>query len=361
MKNNTLIICLSPNRGGMEISSLKLASKLESYVNIFFLTRKSSFIDSNLDKYLNNSLNNKFSISFSSNLSIKLIFLIRKIVKSKNIKNVIFFGASEIKSLYFAFLGLNINFIVRHATTKLTSKRDFIHKLLYSNVNYHVAISEHLKENVKKIVPLNNHCEVKVIYPSIKIENYDFNNILSSRKRNEKIRIIHTGRIIKGKGQLDAILACEILYKNNIEFDFFILGSFENGFEIEFKKVYEKLKYKDSIHLIGFEKDIFKYLMNSDIFLFPSYGEGFCNSYAEALSCGLYCISYENTTFIEFKKLGFINALSKNKDIELLKDELYKAVFFISSNDTYRQKNLDLAKHLFSVDSEVNGYLKLLK
>ncbi|MEA3373149.1 MAG: lipopolysaccharide biosynthesis protein, partial [Campylobacterota bacterium] len=93
------------------------------------------------------------TISFNSNLSLSIIFGARKIIKKYDIKNVIFFGASELKSLYFSFLGLDINLIIRHGTTKSTPKKDWFHRLIYSKVNYHIAICEHLANNVKEIIP----------------------------------------------------------------------------------------------------------------------------------------------------------------------------------------------------------------
>lgn len=52
------------------------------------------------------------------------------------------------------------------------------------------------------------------------------------------------------------------------------------------------------------------------MFLFPSYGEGFGNAFIEAISFGCKAISYDNTTFKEFKELGFDFNIVENKNIE---------------------------------------------
>jgi len=67
----------------------------------------------------------------------------------------------------------------------------------------------------------------------------------------------------------------------------------------------KSVSYKEHIKLVGFTNDVQSYLNRSDIFLFPSYGEGLGNAFIEALSNNLVCISYNNTSFSELQNLGF--------------------------------------------------------
>ena len=52
IKKNTAIICLSPNHGGMEIDSIKLAKKLSIYSKIFLIAKSGSFIESQQSEFL---------------------------------------------------------------------------------------------------------------------------------------------------------------------------------------------------------------------------------------------------------------------------------------------------------------------
>jgi hypothetical protein len=133
MKQKTAIICLSRVNGGMELASVKLARLLSQDLEVEFIARDNSYIVNRKEHFENCNVKVHI-VEFSSNFSFKLIFKIRKILKENNIKNVIFLGASEMKSIYFATLGLDINFIIRQGSKKTTSKKDFFHKLLYSNV-----------------------------------------------------------------------------------------------------------------------------------------------------------------------------------------------------------------------------------
>lgn len=353
-KKNVSIICLSPNFGGMEIDAIKLANKLSSYSKIILVAKENGFI---AQKFDNNCLNNQNisleTVKFKSSLSFNIIKIARDIVIRNNIKNVIFFGASELKSLYFSFLGLDINLIVRHGTTKSTPKKDWFHKLIYSKVNYHVSISKHIQKNLDYIIPFGKNSKSILIYPSVKNIN------INKKEKNDKLTLLHTGRIANGKGQIDAIKACSILVENNIDFIFYVVGGFEKDYEKEFLDFYNNLNYKDKIILAGFSNEIEKYLEKSHIFIFPSYGEGFGNSFIEAISSGLDCISYSNTSFLEFREIGLDFGIVKDKNIEILKETLLK----ISKKEVVFdiEKNKKIINDYFSEDKEIREYLRILK
>lgn len=357
IKRNTAIICLSPNSGGMEIDSIKLAKKLSEFMNITIIAQKDCFIESQKEDYVDFNNIKLETISFSSNLSLSIIFKTREIIKKYNIKNVIFFGASELKSLYFSFLGLDINLIVRHGTTKSSPKKDFIHKIIYSKVNYHVSISNHLLNNVRYIIPFGKNTQEKLIYPSFYFKEKKEVDIT----KNNKLSLIHVGRIAEGKGHIDAIKACEILIQNKIDFEFNILGGFEDKYKNEFLDFYNNCKYKDKINLIGFTKDVQSYLFKADIFLFPSYGEGFGNSFIEAISNNLLCLVYKNTTFIEFHNLGFIFNSVENKNIKELSNNLLFLSLNITNEKMKCENNFKLSKKIFSEENEKTNYFLILE
>lgn len=347
------IICLSPNFGGMELDAIRLAKKLIPFKKVVLIVKEEGFIHKNFNKYF--SLDDNIdleTIKFKSSLSFNIIKKTRDIVKRFNIDNIIFFGASELKSLYFSFLGLEINLIVRHGTTKSKPKKDWFHRLIYSKVNYHVSISQHLQKNVEYIIPFGKNSKSILIYPSIKLVDY-------VKKETDSIILVHTGRITKGKGQMDAIKACEILYKNNLDFVFYIVGGYEKSFKKEFLDFLSTLEYKDKIILVGFSDNVQEYLIKSDIFLFPSYGEGFGNSFVEALSFKLKCISYENTSFFEFKELGFDFEMVENRNIDSLKQSIFRIVNNKINFDL--GKNTELVKNIFSEEQEIKKYLEILK
>lgn len=355
MKQNTAVICLSSINGGMELASIKIAKLLNTKVKTFLVCKKDSYILSQ-KKTVSNEFNIDFyEVEFSSNFSFKLIKQIRSFLIKENIKNIIFLGASEMKSLYFATLGLDINFIVRQGTTKSTPKKDIFHKLFYSNVNYFIGNSEYIKKNILKILPIPKKAEVKTIYASLALEKSSI-----CKESSNKIKILHTGRITRGKGQLDAIKACEILYKNNIDFELNFLGTIYDEKYFEEIEIYLKdSKIKENINFKGF-CDVKPFLENSNIFLFPTLGEGMSNSVIEALSHGLITIVYNNTSLPELENLGFNIHLVENKNINILKETLLNSIKDIKNENRLFLKNNEKALEVFSSIKEQENYLKLL-
>lgn len=356
MKQKTAVICLSSINGGMELASIKIAKLLSTEVKTFLICKKGSFIASQKHPVINAAKIDFCEVEFSTNFSLKLIRSIRKLLLDNQIKNIIFLGASEMKSLYFATLGLNINFIVRQGTTKSTLKKDIFHKLFYSNVNYFIGNSEYIKKNILKILPIPKKAQVKKIYASVNLEKE-----IIYKKTSKKIKILHTGRITKGKGQLDAIKACEILFQNNINFELNFLGSIHD------KEYYHKIqlylndsKIKNKVKFLGFS-EVKPLLKSSDIFLFPTYGEGMSNAIIEALSYGLITIVYKNTSTPEFKELGFNIYLVENMNLHSLEKTLLKSIQNIENEKKIFLENHQKAIDIFSKERERINYLKLLK
>lgn len=338
----------------MEIDSINLAKKLSLYSNILLIAREGYFIESRRSDYENYNDIQLKSINFKSSLSLNIIFQVREAVKRYGIRNVVFFGASELKSLYFAFLGLDINLVIRHGTTKSSPKKDWFHRFIYSNVNYHVSICKHLQKNVDYIIPFGKETKAKLIYSS-----FDFKEVV--QKEHNKLSILHVGRIADAKGQTDAIKACEILVQNKIDFVFNIVGGFDESYEKEFLEFYNSCTYKERINLVGFTTDVRSYIEKADIFLFPSYGEGLSNAFLEALSNNLVCISYDNTSFPELQDLGLYFKMSENRNIQNLQTTLLHSVKNIKQEKEKSNNNFDIVKNIFSLEKEMNSYLEILQ
>ncbi|MGJ0353632.1 glycosyltransferase [Aliarcobacter cryaerophilus] len=355
MKQKTAIICLSRVNGGMELASVKLARLLSQDLEVEFIARDNSYIVNRKEHFENYNVKVHI-VEFLSNFSFKLIFKIRKILKENNIKNVIFLGASEMKSIYFATLGLDINFIIRQGSKKTTSKKDFFHKLLYSNVNYFVGNCEYMKNNIIDILPIPKKADVRRIYSSVKLEkNVDF------KEYNKIIDLISVGRINPGKGQLEAIKACEILFENNIDFNIKFLGDIQDkDYYKQIENYMHNLPYKNKIEFVGYTSNIKDYLQKSDIFIFPSLGEGMSNAIIESFGFGLIPIIYDDTSSPEFKSLGFHIHLTKENIIENLKKILLEVALDIENEKIEAMRNHTKALEVFALEREKKEYMELL-
>lgn len=355
-KQNTAVICLSHHIGGMELAATKLAKVLSTYIDVTYIIKENTFIHKECRENPDYETLNYKTINFSTTMmSPSIIFGVRKIVKDKNIKNVIFVGASEMKSLYFAFLGLDINLIVRHGTLKSTSKKDWFHTLVYSDVSTHVAISKYMSGNVKEIVPFGKNTKLKVIVPSLA-------NKLSTKKRENsyKLRVLHAGRVTNGKGIDNAILACETLHVNNIEFIFNNYGPADKKYETQLKELLDSVDYKEKVHINGFTDSIYDEYMKHDIFLFPTPDEGYGNVMMESISHGIIVLAFDNTAISNFGEMGFHIHLVEDGSLQALKDRLLYIANNIEKEKELAEQNVKKAKEVFSTKREAMEYIELL-
>lgn len=358
MKKNTAIICLSPHYGGMELDAIRYAQLLSDNLNVFLIAKKGSSIEEGYTARSTNSTIKFISIPFRSNFSLSIIFGVRKIIKEHKIQNVIFFGASELKSLYFSFLNLDINLIIRHGTTKSHPKKDWLHRLVYSQVNWHIPICKHIANNIQYIIPFGKSTRIKVIYPSLPERFFEHNK--SPRKSNEVLTLLIVSRITEGKGHIDAIRACATLDRNGISFNLVCVGDIDPNFSEKLNNTLNKVSYRSNITFPGFSDNVVEYYNRADIFIFPSRGEGLSNSFIEALGSGLQCISYNNTSFPELKEAGFKFQMAEDGNLEDLVEKLNQSVMNLKINDTDISNNITLAKELFCKKRERTEILALL-
>ena len=134
--------------------------------------------------------------------------------------------------------------------------------------------------------------------------NHDvFQQIKSKHDINNKIKILFIGEINQRKGIKQILEAAKILSDQNFEFNLIGMGMSSHP---ELYKPYKE--YVNFLGLVSFET-LLDQLKSSDVFIFPSLGEGFGLVLLEALSNGLPVICSRNCAgpdLIEDGKNGFL-------------------------------------------------------
>ena len=103
-------------------------------------------------------------------------------------------------------------------------------------------------------------------------------------------RIIAAGRFVHQKG-FDLLLdAWHMINKDISDWHLYIFGN-EN--REPYQKIVDKYQMNDNTHLMGATKDIAEEFSKSSIFVLSSRFEGFGLVLAEAMSCGLPCVSFD--------------------------------------------------------------------
>lgn len=106
------------------------------------------------------------------------------------------------------------------------------------------------------------------------------------------IKLLYTGRIDRAKGLFEIIYALKELVTNNIEIEFHLVGWESKGCEVtnQLKKIISSLFLEERVFFHGRKKvgeELNEFYRNADIYIIPSYHEGFPRTIWEAMANSL--------------------------------------------------------------------------
>ena len=212
-----------------------------------------------------------------------------------------------------------------------------------------ISVSENTRKDLMRLYNAPEN-KIEVIY-----EGYNFNfqfpisnfqSISNDKILNSKNKyLLFIGRLEKRKNTLGIIKAFEILKeKYQIPHKLILAGKGGYG-EEEIKDKIEKSKYKEDIILPGFiaEEEKWELLKNADVFLFPTFYEGFGIPILEAQSVGTPVVAGNNSSIPEVVsvKQGSIE-LSDQKSALLVDvnsaEEIAEATYELINDNDLREK-----------------------
>ena len=196
----------------------------------------------------------------------------------------------------------------------------FICPVSKSGINF----CEKLGANDKSIFVIENGISKNFEKIKISFEKYNL---------SKNLNICFTGRLVKEKGVQDLLYACSNL---KVDYKLFIIG--EGSYRKDLEDLSKKLNLNSEF--LGFKsiKFIRNFLKKIDIFVNPSYAEGFPTSVLEA--------SISNCRVISTNVGGTKEIISNNKDGILFEPKnikfLYKSILKLENKKTIG----DLKKHI---------------
>jgi len=176
-------------------------------------------------------------------------------------------------------------------------------KTIYNRADLLVAVSKDVAEDLIKNYGINSN-KVKVIYNPYPIDEIGelAKEPLGSYEEIFKHPVLITaGRLTKQKGQWYLLRVFKALKEKHKDLKLVILG--EGELKDYLVKLSEELGLKtyvwdrdvlsDSfdVYFFGFQKNPFKFIARSKLFVFPSLWEGFGNVLVEAMACGVCVVS----------------------------------------------------------------------
>jgi len=171
-------------------------------------------------------------------------------------------------------------------------KRDLLHRYLYARVNFVIAISEVIRQNILDTHPVAAG-KVMLVHSGVDLQRFNPGAIDREKIRRElglakkSIAIGIVGRLQKSKGYVEFLQMAARLQAECPECVFWMVGEATRGEAYEADQILQlrkQLGLERRVHHLGFRKDIPQLLSAMDIFVFPTHAEAFGLVLIEAMA-----------------------------------------------------------------------------
>lgn len=255
-------------------------------------------------------------------------------------------SSNNLKSRKIAWV--HTDFITNH-WTKSIYKSLKEEKDTYKKYNDIIVVSDSAKSAFIEKMDIKN--SVKKIYNLL-----DSKSILDKSKEqinfdnNNYLKICTVGRLVEQKGYDRLVRVAKQLIDDGLKFELWIIG---DGIQKQLLEEYIlNNSLTDYIKILGFKKNPYKYIANSDIFICSSRAEGFSLALAEAVILGVPIITTDCSGPNEIINFGEYGLLVSN-DYEDIYNGLKRMICDSKIRDYYKQKSICRSQH-FDLDKIIS-------
>ena len=167
----------------------------------------------------------------------------------------------------------------------------WFHNFVWKRVDLFIAVSEATRGRMMKNTNIPEN-RIKILFNYVNLDRFNPINIkkfdrVSEKKRfeieNADFVVGFTGRIVKGKGWRELLLAFQSLKSKNIQL--LIAGTGPEKHHL--LDSVRKMNLKPQVKYIGYVDDILQFYCCIDAFIMPSHWEGLPMAALEAQACGI--------------------------------------------------------------------------
>ena len=203
----------------------------------------------------------------------------------------------------------------------------------YNNFDGIVSVSKDVEKHFFSLLPIKykgivlyNTNRTDLIHKDMKedVENKIFDS--------QVYKLCAMGSLIPVKGFKRLINVHERLIKEGIPVKTFIIG--EGPEERELKVLINRKGLENSVILLGYQKNPYKYISKCDVFVCSSYSEGFSTAATEALICGIPVVTTLVSGMKELLGESKCGVISNNNE-----DDLFSTLINFLS-----EENIQIAK-----------------
>lgn len=311
-----LQVCLSSAWGGLEMVAFETAIKAKA---LGLPIKTACLADSPLlHKMQDHGLETLALRPKRKYFCFRTISAFRREIKDGNYGSVLIQQLTDLWHVAPAVIGLtNVNLVGVSHTFVGISKKDFLHRWIYSRINHMIVLTETHKKNLLANLPLK--AERFTILPNT-VDTSRFNPAradASLKKRfspdPQTLFVGVVSRLDPEKGLLDVLSAAERLKEWNIPFSLAIFGDDTRGQKPSMKAILgeeiQKRGLSGFVHLAGHRSDIEAAVAAFDVMVMPSPMETFGRVLIEAMASGVAVVACAGggvPDVIESEKTGLL-------------------------------------------------------
>lgn len=156
------------------------------------------------------------------------------------------------------------------------------------------------------------------------------------------ISFVFVGRLVGDKGVNELVKAFDLLCNKYADIRLYLIGGREDKLDPLNTETSDIISTNKKIFALGHQSDVRPYLAASDVFVLPSYREGFPNVVLEASAMGLPCIVTDVNGAPDAIKTGENGIIVQKKDTQ----SLYDAMEELYLNTQLRTKMASAARQM---------------
>lgn len=267
-----------------------IAFKNKGY-NIFMLSNPKSELWKKADKLKLNL----YPIKVGNLSFLNIVKLIRLSVyfKKNKIDTVIFSSSQDLKLGSLSAKLADVKSIVYMRGLAVPVKASRINRYIYSSALTHIiSNSEETKKQIlKHLYPYIENEKVHTIYHGIELNEGTESRLDIIEQKAKGIILGNAGRLVEQKRQRDLVQVANKLNETKLEFTLFIAG--DGPLKNELQAEIERYNLQDKVILLGFVKEMDRFMNSIDIFLLSTAWEGFGFVLVEAMMKSKPVVAYD--------------------------------------------------------------------
>lgn len=246
--------------------------------------------------------------------------------------------------------------MVNHMKSKAVFKSNMDESNCYDRFDKIVCVSENVKEKFIERFDISEK-KISVCYNPIDRDEILKKSIqfVDDVERPNKLLLCTIGRLVTQKGYDRLLRVHKRLIEDGYDYELWIIG--EGNKRNELEKYINDNKLENTVKLLGFKENPYKYLNLSDVFVCSSRAEGFSTVASEAVVLGKPIVTVECSGMKELLGENNEYGLVVNNNEEDLLDGI-KIIFNSNIQEYYKEKSYERGK-IFEYNTAIKNIEKL--